>query len=177
MNISWPVRCIIGLTVFLSVFFPLTAVRAIGAQNLHSVTTEGRTDLALRCSSGKPVRVIISQSKIRGRYSYKDALLWGGDVGDLPKTVLTSIKVSEGNETIFVPLSGYSDLGDVKSASLDTTAKGFVLHIHGGNTATAYDAVLIFDQGYLVSRKVVLREFPDQRWEKTTYSFTQRSSE
>ncbi|MEA3197013.1 MAG: hypothetical protein QOF32_1065, partial [Gammaproteobacteria bacterium] len=79
-------------------------------------------------------------------------------------------------DTIFVPLSAYSDLGDVKSASLDPTTHGFTLNLHGGNTATSYDATLIFDQERLMSRTVTLREFPERR-ERDSYSFPKRSRE
>jgi len=155
--------------------FGLIVTGAAGSDELHAVTAEGHTELTLVRPSGSAVRVVLSQTKLGDSYPYKDALLWGGDVGELPRTVLISIQVKDGDEIIFVPLSAYGDLGDVKWVSLDRTAKGYVLHLHGGDTAASYDAALTFDRGYLVSRTVALREFREQRWEKTSYSFPKRS--
>jgi hypothetical protein len=116
-------------------------------------------------------RVEISQAKIESSFPYKDELLWGGDVGGPPETVLTLLQVSQNKKPVFVRLSAYSDLGDVKFASLEPTKEGFALHLHGGNTATSYDATFSFSNGYLSTRTVRAREFPDEAWEKTRYSF------
>ncbi len=97
--------------------------------------------------------------------------MWGGDVGEPPETVLTLIQVSQNKKPVFVRLSAYGDLGDVKFASLEPTKEGFALHLHGGNTATSYDATFSFSHGYLNTRTVRGREFPDEAWEKTRYSF------
>jgi hypothetical protein len=121
--------------------------------------------------SGRVFHVTIGQTKIGSFVAYKDALFWGGDVGELPQTALISIQVQENNEAVFVPLSAYGGLGDVLSASLDSTKTGAALRLHGGHTAASYDAELIFDHGVLVSRIVELRDMPRQRRERTTYTF------
>jgi hypothetical protein len=141
------------------------------------IAPEGNTELKLDHVVGRSLSVVISQSKIADSYPYKDALLWGGDVGELPRTVMTGIRIDYGGEAVFVPASAFCDLGDVRQASLVPATRGFVLHLHGGDTAASYDATLRFDHGSITSRTVRLREFPDQRWEKTTFSFPRRSSE
>ena len=148
---------------------------SLGGELAQNIDPNGRTELTLTKPGADVVRVSITQMKVGESFPYKDALLWGGDVDELPKFVLSSVKVQEGSEPIFVPLSVYSDLGDVKLASVNATKDGFVLNIHGGNTASGYDAKLIFSQRYLVSRMVRLREFPEERVEKTTYSFPKGS--
>jgi hypothetical protein len=105
------------------------------AETLSAIKSEGTTELTYKAPSRNIIRVEISQVKIESSFPSKDALLWGGDVGESPETVLTLIQVSQNKKPVFVRLSAYSDLGDVKFASLEPTKEGFALHLHGGNTA------------------------------------------
>jgi len=151
--------------------FGLVTTMVIGADALHAIKSEGSTELMLSAASRLTVRVAIGQISLSAAYPYKDALLWGGDVGEPPQTVVSSLLVKANDETIVVPLSAYSDLGNVKTGSLDATKDGFALNLHGGDTAVSYDATLIFEHGYLKSRTVSLRELPEERREKTSYTF------
>jgi hypothetical protein len=99
------------------------------------------------------VQIEISQAKLDlSSFPYKGALLWGGDVDELPQTVLTSIHITQNRKAVFVPLSAYSDMGN-------------------GGTASGYDATFSFSHGFLKTRTVRNREFPDETWEETRYSF------
>jgi hypothetical protein len=155
----------------------LTAACMNAAGTTQVIKPNGRTDLTLTRRGMKSVRVALCLTKIENTFPYKNSLLWGGDVGELPQQVVISIEVYDGDQIIFVPLSAYGDLGDVKLASLDPTARGVALNLHGGAAATSYDAKLSFEGGYLVSRTVALREFPQQRREETNYSFPKRTGE
>jgi hypothetical protein len=161
----------LGRCALLSLFVGLVTTVVGATETLSGIKSEGSTELTYKAPSGKLVLVEIRQTKLDLSYPYKDALLWGGDVGEPTQTVLSSIQISQNKKTVFVPLSAYSDLGDVKFASLVPTNDGFALHLHGGNTATEYDVTLSFSQGYLKTRTVRNRELPDERWEKTSYSF------
>jgi hypothetical protein len=165
-----------GQTLWIQVCLFL-ATSALAADIPQAVKSEGSTSLRLRTSTGDEVTVILTQTKVGASYPYKDALMWGGDVGEPPQSILASVQILSGRETIFLPLSAYGDLGDVRSASLEKNAQGFTLSLHGGDAAAAYDATFSFSRGYLASRLVALREFPDQRREKTNYSFPARTSE
>lgn len=156
----------------MALFLGFAGTGAISADSLQPVSLEGTTDLTLTMSSGHVIHTSIRQTNVGGALPYKDALLWGGDMGHPPQTALSAINVEDGGSQIPIPLSAYSDLGDVKWASLKLTKNGYSLHLHGGETGTAYDAELSFAHGLLQTRVVRLREFPDQRWEKTGYSFT-----
>jgi hypothetical protein len=156
--------------MMLSLFGLVTTI-VMGTESLHAIKSQGSTELTLSAAGGHTVRVSIGQMNLGADYPYRDALLWGGDVGEPPQTALSTLQVKENNEVIFVPLSAYSDLGNVKTGSLDATKEGFTLNLHGGDTAASYDATLSFEHGYLRSRTVSLREFPAQRREKTSYSF------
>jgi hypothetical protein len=149
------------------------------AADLHQValTPNRSTELALTRPAATPVNVTVSLTALLSSFPYKNALLWGGDVDQLPKQVVGVVQVSEGDQVVFVPLSAYGDLGDVKFAALNATKDGFTLELHGGNTASEYDAELKFAAGYLVSRKVALREFPNERTETTRYAFPKRTEQ
>jgi hypothetical protein len=145
---------------------------ATAAETLSAIKSEGITELTCKTPNGNTVQVEISQAKLDlSSFPYRDALFWGGDVDELPQTVLTSIHITQNRKALFVPLSVYSDLGDVKFASVEPTKAGFTLHVHGGGTATGYDATVSFSQGFLKTRTVRNREFPNESWEKTQYSF------
>jgi hypothetical protein len=152
-------------------------VTSRGAEITQVINQVGRTELKSTTSGSDIVRISLTQIKVGDSFPYKNALLWGGDIDKLPEVVLSSVEIQEGKEPVFVPLSAYSDLGDVKLASLSASRQGFVLNLHGGNTASGYDAILVFRRGYLVSRTVRLREFPEERLDKTTYSFPKRDGE
>jgi hypothetical protein len=162
-----------GLSPLAAVLFLVgTPARSIAAETLTAIKAEGTTELSATSQNGNILLVEISQVRLDHSYPYKDALVWGGDVDELPQTVLTSIQISQNKKMVFVPLSAYSDLGDVKFGSIEQTKGGFAVHLHGGNTATGYDATLSISHGYLQTRTVRNREFPDERWDKTRYSFT-----
>jgi hypothetical protein len=144
---------------------------AYSAQTLQKINQSGCTKLELSVKNEKPVNAEICSAQVTEAYPYKGAFLWGGDVGELPGSVVISIHVFADDKNILVPLSAYSDLGDVHYASLEASDKGFSLNLHGGETATGYDAKLEFENGHLVSRDIESREFPQQVKETTKYLF------
>ncbi len=160
-----------AVLVLMSCLGMVTAV--IGGAPGEVINPAGKTELSLRKSSSDVVQVSITQMKTSAAAPYQGALLWGGDVDEIPATILSSMVVHEREESIFVPLSAYVDLGDVKLGSMDATTGGFLITLHGGGTATGYDATFTFNRGYLVRRTVRSREFPKERTEVTTYSFPQ----
>jgi hypothetical protein len=161
----------------LLLFFSLLVSPVIARDVLHAVNPAGSTPLSFKDVSGGLIKVTVTQSKLDSSYPYRNALLWGGDKGALPQSIVSGIEIQKDNETIFVPLSAYGDLGDVKSVSFNALARGFRVSLHGGNTAASYDATLFFERGLLTRRDVRLRELPDARWEKTMYAFPRRAQE
>lgn len=161
--------------VFLLACLALPVLGAQAAEPLQAVNPDGPTKLILK---GPAASVTLWIKKLSSAFPYKNALLWGGDVGELPEDVVSAVQVQAARVgEIFVPLSAYADLGDVKFASLEPTAYGFILRLHGGETATSYDAELVFRNAFLVSRAVTLRENPQESREETTYSFPKRTGE
>ena len=138
------------------------------ADRRHAVRPQGSVDMSL---TQPDVQVTLETIKIPNDFVYKDALLWGGDTGFLPASVVSAIRVRQGARKLFVPMSAYSDLGDVHSAALLPDPSGFILNLYGGETATTYKAQLRFANGYLLSRVVSSGEFPQNAREETRYSF------
>ena len=165
-RLAHPFRLLFGVQASLCL-----VMAAVGADAVQPVKSEGNTSLRLQLATGGEVTVTMTQIKVAGSYPYKDAYMWGGDVGEPPPFALASVQVVSEGETVPLPLSAYADLGDVRFASVDKAAHGFTLSLHGGDAGAAYDATLSFSQGNLASRVVSLREFPEQRQDKTRYSF------
>jgi len=136
--------------------------------HLHKVIADGSTHLSL----GHPnVQVTLQTAKVPNDFFYKNALFWGAETGFLPPNLVRALRVREDSQELFVPLSAYSDLGDIHRASLRPSPHGFILSLYGGETATGYVAALRFANGYLVSRAVSSDEFPQSAREETRYSF------
>lgn len=167
MKISMLFRCF----AFFSLVAFVSFIYANDTDSLYAVERDGSTKISFHRTPDIIINVVVEQTRINKNYPYKHALLWGGDVQKMPSSVLSMIKVIDGGKNIFVPLSAYCDLGDVKYLSLSFVNNGFNINIHGGETASSYDVVMKFKYGYLVSRIVKLREFPDQRNEKTIYKW------
>lgn len=133
---------------------------------------EGRT------ADGTPVRVVILTTGYTASIPYQgDGLWWGTERGTdrTPlKAMVADVQVWVGKDKLFVPFSAYSDLANVRDLSIEAAELGFRLLLSGGETATSYRAELVFDKQRIKSRKVWSPLFPDERWEKTTYSFITR---
>lgn len=121
-------------------------------------------------AEGGDIRVAVKTSKTDVSL-FKNGFRWGGEDAVAPSTLITSIVVQNGEGILFVPLSAYSDLGDPRQISLKPEADGFELAIAGGDAGVAYNAVLVFKKGWLMRRRVVHGEFPEQAWEETQYSY------
>ena len=149
---------------------------ALGIANaddqLHPVNSQGPTYLSL---VHPKVRVTLWLSKVGASFPYRNALFWGGDVGEPPADFVSAIDIRDGSLDMFVPLSAYSDLGDVRRASLSESSHGFVLRLYGGDTATSYEAKLEFKNDFLARRTVSSNEFPDTSREVTRYWFPPRT--
>jgi hypothetical protein len=161
----------------MALFFYLFAPAVKAGDILHPVNPSGRSEFSFKDLSGVPIAVTVTQLKLSESYPYRDALLWGGDVGRLPQSVVSGIQIQKNHESVFIPLSAYSDLGDVKSVSFEAVTRGFRVSLRGGNTAASYDATLFFEGRVLTGREVRLRELPDERWEKSTYGFPVRTEQ
>lgn len=120
------------------------------------------------------IRIIVSTTKYFSNYPYQTGLLWGViDEDEKPFSVISNIEISIKNRKLFVPLSAYSDLANPYEILLRTDQNSFTLIIDGGDTGTSYFAELYFVNSEIKHRKVYHKEFPDEVWEKTEYSFIQ----
>ncbi len=70
-----------------------------------------------------------------------------------------------------MPMSAIVGLGNPSDVLLRRGEGDIEIVIKGGDAATSYEAVLVFRDGYLRRRRVVLAEFPRESWEETIYSY------
>lgn len=120
--------------------------------------------------AGYDLKVTVKASSTADGF-FKEGFRWGGEDSTAPTTLITSVVVQSGANKLFVPLSAYSDLGDPHQISLKPIANGFELAIAGGDAGVSYNAVLVFEKGWLIRRQVVHGEFPDEAWESTQYAY------
>ena len=102
--------------------------------------------------------------------NYKPDCKWGDEGGDR-QTFLTAIDVASGGVSISLPSSAYADLWNPQKASVTRIAFGFALTITGGDAATAYEAVLEFENGKFMRKYVSSRASPTAAWEETRYAW------
>jgi hypothetical protein len=130
-----------------------------------------KIDIKNKLSDGTLINIKIQRGSILSNFPYKGAFMWGGDIDELPQTVILTIDIKLGKEKIYIPLSAYSDLGDPKQVSLVKELHSIKLIIRGSDAGGSYKAILVFENGYIIRRKVMHMEFPDEVWEETVYSF------
>jgi hypothetical protein len=126
-----------------------------------------RTEL---CLQEKAVCVAVSTESVSDSPK-RSGFGWGGEDFDPPQFLIHQLKLTARGKDLFVPLSSFSDLGNPRLLELNLTAKGFDLVFLGGDAAASYRAILVFERGWLVRRRVQHGEFPKQAWEETRYRF------
>ncbi len=94
---------------------------------------------------------------------------WGSD-WENPKVIISSIKLWINKKEIFIPLSAYSDISNVRLAKLLTISGGYRIIIQGGDAATSYELSIDIYGNRVSRRKIRSSEFPDEGWEMTIYS-------
>lgn len=96
---------------------------------------------------------------------------WGAE-NSCPKNTVTALEVKVDGVTVFVPVSGFLDLGNPKSVRIDPSKEDrTAITIVGGDAATSYAATLEL-RGHVLAERVVRHgEFPDESFERTIYGF------
>jgi hypothetical protein len=139
-------------------------------QRVEIPANSTRAELQGETADGKKLRIQIKVSPYSSSFPYRSGWRWGVEGGE-PRTVLTRLAVYLGQEPLFIPVSAYADLSNVRTVSLQVRGKGYVITIAGGDAAGSYRAELQFEGAYVRKKKVVHGGFPDQAWEETTYAF------
>lgn len=129
---------------------------------------------------GVPVEISFIFDKIlKKNFIIKFEEAWGAGVGSVNLLYIKSVDVSVSNKKHFLRLSSYADLFNPAKLSFEIkNKKEFRLTIQGGEASSSYEAVLDFDkEGYLITRKVVHGEFPDEVYEETKYSYNRGNND
>ena len=119
------------------------------------------------------IKVYVTKSTYPDSMECKSASSWRwGAENKCPNFYISEMLVSRDDETIFIPLSAFADLGNPKDVKVESHSKdGFSVVVIGGDAATSYTARLEFNKSVLVEKIVRHGEFPDEAWEKTKYKF------
>ncbi|WP_345992161.1 hypothetical protein [Sulfurimonas sp. HSL-1716] len=100
-------------------------------------------------------------------------LEWWGTENTTPTKVISSVIVEENKNKIVFPVSAYIDLTELWGVKVIKVSKGFKIVFIGSQTDFLYQATFLIHNNQLVERKVISCTFPEERWEKTTYSWIQ----
>jgi hypothetical protein len=132
----------------------------------------GATVLQGRTINGTEVKATVRTQPYSTSAPFGRSLLWwGAPENGRPTKMIVALEVQIGAEQVPVPVSAIMGLANPTRASLRRGEGDIEIVIKGGDAATSYDAVLVFRDGYLRRRRVVLGEFPKESWEETTYSY------
>ena len=117
-----------------------------------------------------PINIEIYTTNYELDWPYKEGFRWGTELKH-PKILITNISIIYGKKKVFIPLSAYSDLTNPTEYFVQTSNDSFSLLIFGGHASTSYRAELVSENGFIKRRRVQHREFPEEAWEETIYSF------
>jgi len=125
-------------------------------------------------TDGTPIKAVVVTKRFSQATPYDRDARWWGVIDDgltTPKIIVSAIDVWVGRKKLHVPLSAFADLSEPTEVSVVCTAQGLTVTLRGGDAAASYEAMLVFEQSLIRSRKVAHMEFPDEAWEETNYSF------
>ncbi|MFZ1082882.1 MAG: hypothetical protein WAO19_13270 [Candidatus Kryptoniota bacterium] len=131
------------------------------------ITNPGRHELTF----GEAQKTLVSC--VINVVQYSDSMLYNrrwGNYGRKPETVIAGMEISVDSRSIRVPLSAYADLSNARSARLEKSTSGYRLVILGGDGIASYDVAIDLSASQVLQRIVRSGEFPEDDWEKTTYS-------
>ena len=144
--------------------------------------------VASRASAGDPEKISLT-GRLGGGESYSLSALvapvtlvedgtadgwgiWGADVSP-SKSGFASFDLLVAGRTVFIPRKALWDLRNISRVYV-SIPKGskhqLVVHVRGGDAGASYSAQFVVKRGFLHERIVRHGEFPDETWERTTYS-------
>jgi len=105
---------------------------------------------------------------------YKLAYFHGAHENGLSESdeLVAELNVQYGNQSVNVPPSVYRDLANIYKVDFETTTERISLLLSGGDASSSYIAVVQFVGSSIIARKVSSRNFPDEAYESTAYSYT-----
>src|SRR5712691_6916897 len=92
---------------------------------------------------GNRVSVVIRAAVPSPSFPPYGGYRWGSEMRR-PESIVTALEISVGKDTVFVPLSAYSDLTNPQSILLETEGRSYRVSILGGDASVAYEAVVVF---------------------------------
>lgn len=87
-----------------------------------------------------------------------------------PCSVVDDLEILVNDKPLNLPRSLFADLADLNGINFKKTKQGFAVELGGGQTAEAYYVDIIFNDKYLLQRKIFSAEFPEEFIQETTYN-------
>jgi hypothetical protein len=145
---------------------------AIGQGTEAASLKTGTAVLVARTTKGVEVKATVRTGQYSKTPPFSHSLTWwGAPEKGQPRTVIVALDIQIGPEQVPIPVSAIVGLANPTEVLLRRGEGDIEIVIKGGDAATSYDAVLVFKDGYLRQRRVVLAEFPKESWEETNYSY------
>lgn len=163
------------MKVFLRVFYLIVTVFVLANVSYanSSVFRQGIAQVNVYTGDKVLVKANVYSERYSSQLPLKYQFGWGTDQSGKipPKYIVSLVEMIWGNESVWVPLSVYSDLTEPEKIELQVDHNNIILIIYGSDAGGAYQAELVFENAEIKYRKVSSGEFPDQAWEKTEYHF------
>jgi len=138
------------------------------------VYADGHLEEISKTAGDVSVKMIVSKLSNNKNCKAKKSWRWGTE-RICPKNIVDRLEVKYKGKNVFVSLSAFSDLSNVRNLDIEydkkeTSSEYFVI-LSGGDAAFSYTAKLKF-KGVTLQEKLVRHgEFPDKAWEKTIYGY------
>ena len=127
----------------------LLALPTAAQQKEFEIATNGETDVKVNLAK-KPIEVNFSIAKVKKNDpGFTLALDYYDEV-----SVVRKLTISVSGEMIWVPRSVYSDLFNVRNASIRTEKESYVLVIGGADASDLYSVRVVFTSNRVISRTV-----------------------
>jgi len=147
------------------VFVVLLAVPLVA-----SVPGRGQSPVKRKTLSSGKYKAVVTFATVRVPKDEAESW-WGGWFDKEQQEVVRSVRLSRGNEAVDVPISAIAGLANVSQASLKSQPNGCRLLLRGGDGGASYHAQVTVTGTAITERVVRHGEFPEERWEKTTYAY------
>ena len=154
-------------TVVLSIL--LLAALGCWASSVATEFTNGTAQVERTLPDGRVVKATVTSRAYTQGTLYEAPLWWGAETAP-PRSVVSNVQVEVGDHVYFIPLSAFADLANPTDVTISFDDSVQIV-IRGGEASTAYEAVLYFGDNTISKRRVFHREFPEDTWEATEYSF------
>lgn len=161
---------------FIFIVLVIFSLTSCSQEIINSNNDNKKTEINKVLSKGESLKVIIYVSELPQNFSYPNTARWGR-MERTSENKIENLEVMVNGKSSWVSFSAFSDLFNVRESEVIILEEGFQIFIVGGQSSALYEAHINFDNmGVLKSRIVKGSSFPNEAWEKTTYSYIKHNT-